>query len=143
MPHVNRPFSCRSARRAATAALCCAVLALAACGPGPCEDEILEELASPDGRYVAAVMTLTCEDVRPATIEGKEVTFAKAVLMRRADAAGYGDDPMGAALFIVDGDWPIAIRWLEGGWLGINSDGPPEQILKWSANYEGGVVYYE
>ena len=120
-----------------------ALLALAACGAGPCEDEIFGELPSPDGKYVAALMTRECDEGSPMAIDGKETVFAKAVLMRPADADGFGEDPLADAIHIVDGDWPIAIRWINPSWFGINSDNPPDKLIRWSPSYVGLVIVYE
>lgn len=120
-----------------------ALLALAACGAGPCEDEIFGELPSPDGMYVAALMTRECDEGSPITIDGKETIFAKAVLMRPADAEDFGDDPLTGAIHIVDGDWPIAIRWINPSWFGIDSDNPPDRLIRWSPSYVGLVIVYE
>lgn len=120
-----------------------ALLALAACGAGPCEDEIFDELASPDGKYVAALMTRVCDEGSPITIDGKETIFAKAVLMRPADAEDFGEDPLANAIHIVDGDWPIAIRWINPTWFGIDSDNPPDKLIRWSPSYIGLVIVYE
>lgn len=120
-----------------------ALLALAACGAGPCEDEIFGELPSPDGKYVAALMTRVCDEDSPLTVDGKETIFAKAVLMRPADSDDFGDDPLADAVHIVDGDWPIAIRWISPTWFGIDSDNPPDKLIRWSPSYVGLVIVYE
>jgi hypothetical protein len=120
-----------------------ALLALAACGAGPCEDEIFGELPSPDGTYVAALMTRECDEGSPIAIDGRDTLFAKAVLMRSADAEDFGDDPLAGAIHIVDGDWPIAIRWINPSWFGIDSDNPPDKLIRWSPSDVGLVIVYE
>ncbi len=118
-------------------------LGLAACGAGPCKDRIFDEIPSPDGKYVAALMTRVCDEGHPVTIDGKESIFAKAVLMRTADADDYGDDPLAGAIHIVDGDWPLAIRWVDSKWFAISSDNPPDKLIRWSPSYIGLVIVYE
>ncbi len=120
-----------------------ALLSLAACGAGPCEDEIFDEITSPDGKYAAAIMTRACDEDSPATVDGIETSFAKAVLMREAEADDYGDDPLARAIHIVDGDWPITIRWIDPGWFAISSDNPPDKLIRWTANYVGLIIVYE
>jgi hypothetical protein len=120
------------------------LLSLAACGSGePCDTTILDEQVSPDGLYVAAVMQRVCDAAAVGAVAGVDHAFLKAVLMRHADEDGYGDDPLAGALHIVDGDWPLTVRWIDPGWFAISSDNPPDKLIRWSARYEGGIVVYE
>jgi hypothetical protein len=137
MRHRNRPGI------AAPVALLAALFPLAACDSEPCEDTILEEVAAPGEPYVAAVMKRQCDDDAVGTVEGAERALVMAVLMRHAEEDSYGENALADALFIVDGDWRISISWIRPGWFQIDADNPPDRLLKWSANYEGGIVLYE
>ena len=116
---------------------------LAACSGEACETNILEEETSPDGAYVVAIIERACDESAVGTVEGVDHAFVKAVVMHTADEDGYGDDPLANALHIVDGDWPIAIRWIDNGWFVIASDNPPDRLIKWSPSYAGGPIRYE
>ena len=115
----------------------CALLPLAACGGSGCEEEMLNEIASPDGRYVAAVFERRCDE------RTSEDPIIRYVAARLADAEDYGDDPMADAIYIVAGDQELSAAWVQPGWLAIISSAPPDRVVQWSANWQDVIVVYE
>jgi hypothetical protein len=115
----------------------CAILPLAACGGSGCDEEMLDEIASPDGRYVAAVFERRCDE------RASEDPIIRYVAARFADAEDYGEDPMADAIYIHAGDAELSAAWIQPGWLAIVSSGQPEQVIQWSANWQDVTIVYQ
>jgi hypothetical protein len=115
----------------------CALLPLAACGGSGCDEEMLDEIASPDGRYVVAVFERRCDE------RTSEDPIVRYVAARLADAEDYGKDPMADAIYIHAGEAELSAAWIQPGWLAIVSSGQPEQVIQWSANWQDVIIVYQ
>jgi uncharacterized protein DUF5412 len=96
--------------------MCC--LISVACGIGiPCDNEIKQELVSPDGRYTATAFIRDC---------GATTDFSPQVYLRRTGAK------MAAAgnVFIGNHSNEIKIRWLSANELEISSAAEVTHSLK-------------
>ncbi|MEX2298375.1 MAG: hypothetical protein WD715_13245 [Dongiaceae bacterium] len=115
----------------------CALLPLGACGGSGCDEEMLDEFASPDGRYVAAVFERRCD------VDSSEDPIIRYVTARLIDAEGYGEDPMKTAIYIAAGEQELSAAWIQPGWLAIISSAPPDQVIQWSANWQDVIIVYQ
>ncbi|MEX0808142.1 MAG: hypothetical protein WD044_05390 [Dongiaceae bacterium] len=114
----------------------CALLPLAACGSG-CNEEMLDEIESPDGRYVAGVFERRCDE------GASEDPVVRYVTARAVDAENYGEDPLKAAIYVAGGEHELSAAWIQPGWLAIISSAPPDQVIQWSANWQDVIIVYQ
>jgi hypothetical protein len=115
----------------------CALLPLAACGGSGCDDEMLDEIESPDGRYVAAVFERRCD------VDSSEDPIIRYVTARLVAAKDYGEDPMKDAIYIAASEQELSVAWIQPGWLAIISSAPPDQVIQWSANWQDIIIVYQ
>jgi hypothetical protein len=89
------------------------VVALAACGSNLCSNEVIAEIPSPDGAYVATVFERNC---------GATTPFIRVVMLRSASST-LDADRHADWVSTTEGQPTVDVRWLNENELQVTSAG--------------------
>ena len=97
-----------------------------------CGRELIKEVPSPDGKYIAAVFESDC---------GATTPFSRQVLLRKGGTSFSGEDKEGV-VFRVRGKEDIEVRWVDVGHLMVRRFPNRDAIFKELGDWHGVKVVY-
>jgi hypothetical protein len=112
-------------------ALVSLLLALTGCTLD-CGHELVKEVQSPDGKYIASVFDSDC---------GATTPFSRQVLLRKGGTVFSGDHQEDV-VFRVKGKRNIEAQWVDGEHLRIRRSPNKDDIFKESGEWHGVKVTY-
>ena len=107
-------------------------ISLASCNKDLCGNELVCEVASPDGRYIASLFERDCGATTPQI----------SVVNLRLSDAEYAPEEIDDWIFTIHGQSDVKVSWVVDGQLKIKysrTGDKPTQRLKWrdvSVSYE-------
>lgn len=102
------------------------------CGHTACGDEVLTEMASPDGQYIATVFERNC---------GATTDFSRNVALRQK-AASFDGNGTDNVVFVIKGQRDIDMRWLNINHLVIRRSPNRDQIFKEKESWKEIKISY-